>query len=57
MSLKLKREPTNLPNEIALINMMDARMNMIRDVRPRKIINLLTKCCPAEAAIVTTTTK
>lgn len=45
------------PNETALTNIVEARIKMIRDALPNKMISFLTMCCPTKAAIVATRTK
>lgn len=45
------------PREIALTNIVKARMNMIREALPSRMIIFLTICCPTTAAIVATITK
>lgn len=45
------------PNEIALMNMVDAKIKMIRDALPSIVMILLTTCCPTNAAIVATKMK
>lgn len=51
------KEKKNSPSEIALTNIVKARMKMISDALPNNIISLLTICCPTKAAIVATATK
>lgn len=46
-----------LPSEIALTNIVKARMKMINDALPNKMISLLTMCWPMKAATVATATK
>lgn len=46
-----------LPSEIALTNIVKARIKMIKDARPNKIISLRTICCPTMAARVATRTR
>lgn len=48
---------TYIPTNIALTNIVDARMKMIRDALPNILISFLTTCCPTTAAIVATVKK
>lgn len=50
-------EGNSVPSDIALIKIMDARMKIMRDARPRAAMSLLTTCCPTKAAIVATPTR
>ena len=45
------------PKEIALTNIVKARMKMIRDALPHMIMIFLTMCCPTKAAMVATAVK
>lgn len=45
------------PKEIALMNMVDANIKMIRDALPSILMIRLTTCCPTNAAIVATQMK
>lgn len=45
------------PSEIALTNIVEAKMKMIKDALPSTIINFLTTCCPIKAATVATSIK
>lgn len=47
----------HLPKDIALTNIVKAKMKMISDALPSKIISFLTICCPTKAATVATATK
>ena len=58
MTTKKKREKLPYsPSEIALTNIVKARMKMIRDALPNKMTNFLTICCPTRAATVATPVK
>ena len=43
-----------IPNDMALMKIMEARMKMIRDALPNILIIFLTTCCPTSATIVAT---
>jgi len=45
------------PNETALINIVEARMKIIRDALPKRMIIFLTMCCPTTAAMTATRVK
>lgn len=51
------RKNQSSPSDIALTNIVEARMKMIRDALPNTIISLLTICWPISAAIVATAVK
>lgn len=53
----IEKEQQSSPSEIALTNMVKARMKMMSDALPNIMINLLTMCCPIKAANVATATK
>ena len=52
-----KKKLRRSPNETALTNIVEARMKIIRDALPNRIISFLTMCCPTKAAIVATRMK
>lgn len=56
-NLVLDEKGSYVPSDIALTKIMDARMKMMRDARPRAAINLLTTCCPTKAESVATATR
>lgn len=48
---------TYVPNNIALANIIKARVKMIRDALPNILISFPATCCPTTAEMVATTKK